>query len=92
MTTLVSASTSIPGPRALPMIGYLAQLMRFFGDPIAYMRTASQTYGPVVALAANDSHGFFEREGGLLRTGPTGTNVRDLVLVSVLPRAGRAPR
>ncbi len=32
-------------------------------------------------LARNDSHGFFAREGGLLVTGPTGTNVRDLVLV-----------
>ena len=33
------------------------------------------------ALAANDSHGFFAAEGGLLVTGPTGTNVRDLVLL-----------
>jgi glycerate-2-kinase len=32
------------------------------------------------ALDANDSYPFFEREGGLLRTGPTGTNVRDLVV------------
>lgn len=33
------------------------------------------------ALADNDAYGFFAREGGLLRTGATGTNVRDLVLV-----------
>jgi hydroxypyruvate reductase len=33
------------------------------------------------ALARNDAHGFFATEGGLLRTGPTGTNVMDLVLV-----------
>jgi glycerate-2-kinase len=32
-------------------------------------------------LARNDAHGFFAGEGGLLRTGPTGTNVLDLVLV-----------
>jgi glycerate 2-kinase len=32
-------------------------------------------------LARNDSHGFFDAEGGVLRTGPTGTNVMDLVLV-----------
>jgi glycerate-2-kinase len=32
------------------------------------------------ALADNDSHGFFALEGGLLRTGPTRTNVMDLVL------------
>jgi glycerate 2-kinase len=33
------------------------------------------------ALDRNDSHSFFEAEGGLFVTGPTGTNVMDLVLV-----------
>ena len=33
------------------------------------------------ALADNDSHGFFAQEGGVLRTGPTGTNVADLAFV-----------
>jgi glycerate-2-kinase len=37
------------------------------------------------ALANNDSHGFFDREGGVLRTGPTGTNVMDLALLYVDP-------
>lgn len=37
------------------------------------------------ALAANDSNGFFAREGGVLRTGPTGTNVMDLAFVYVEP-------
>lgn len=32
-------------------------------------------------LVGNDSYSFFDAEGGLLRTGPTGTNVMDLVLV-----------
>ncbi len=32
-------------------------------------------------LAENDAHRFFAAEGGLLRTGPTGTNVMDLVLI-----------
>lgn len=36
-----------------------------------------------VHLADNDAYGFFSREGGLLRTGPTGTNVMDLVLIYV---------
>jgi glycerate 2-kinase len=31
-------------------------------------------------LADNDSNGFFRRVGGLLETGPTGTNVMDLTL------------
>ncbi len=34
-------------------------------DPDAYLRT-------------NDSYGFFEKVGGLIRTGPTGVNVMDL--------------
>jgi len=37
------------------------------------------------ALAANDSNGFFAREGGVLRTGPTGTNVMDLAFLYVDP-------
>jgi glycerate 2-kinase len=35
------------------------------------------------ALADNDAYGFFSREGGLLRTGPTGTNAMDLVIARV---------
>lgn len=35
------------------------------------------------ALRNNDSHGFFETEGGSIETGPTGTNVMDLLLVWV---------
>lgn len=40
------------------------------------------------ALARNDSHAFFEVEGGLLRTGPTGTNVMDLALLLLEPLGG----
>lgn len=39
------------------------------------------------ALANNDSHNFFSREGGVLRTGPTGTNVMDLAFLYVEPGA-----
>jgi hydroxypyruvate reductase len=42
------------------------------------------------ALAENDSYPFFVREGGLLRTGPTGTNVMDFVAVWIAPAPGRA--
>jgi len=31
-------------------------------------------------LERNDSYSFFEHHGGLLRTGPTGTNVADIVV------------
>ena len=37
------------------------------------------------ALTNNDSHSFFDREGGILRTGPTGTNVMDLAFLYVDP-------
>jgi glycerate-2-kinase len=39
------------------------------------------------ALARNDAYGFFTREGGLFKTGPTGTNALDIVLVLVEPRS-----
>ena len=37
------------------------------------------------ALADNDSHSFFDAEGGILRTGPTGTNVMDLAILRIAP-------
>jgi len=38
---------------------------------------------PEAYLARHDSYGFFAPLGGLLRTGPTGTNVMDLQVVLV---------
>ncbi len=38
---------------------------------------------PWEALDRNDSYGFFSRVGGLIFTGPTLTNVNDIMLVSV---------
>jgi len=54
------------------------------GDTVARGRRAG--VDAATALADNDSYGFFHREGGLLRTGPTGTNVTDLALVLRDPR------
>jgi glycerate-2-kinase len=34
-------------------------------------------------LYENDSYGFFEGMGGLVRTGPTDTNVMDLVFIHI---------
>ena len=53
------------------------------GGSVARGRAQGQEAG--AALDRNDSYGFFDAEGGLLRTGPTGTNVMDLVLVAVHP-------
>ncbi len=51
-------------------------------------RAATRDASAAESLANNDSHGFFDAEGGVLRTGPTGTNVMDLVMVLLEP-AGR---
>ncbi len=42
---------------------------------------------PSEYLARNDAYTFFERTGGLLKTGPTGTNVCDLRVVTLHPSA-----
>jgi glycerate-2-kinase len=43
-------------------------------------------------LDRHDSYTFLARTGGLLRTGPTGTNVMDLRVVLVGRRGGRSKR
>jgi glycerate-2-kinase len=48
------------------------------GDTVA--RGARGGWDAAAALARHDAYTFFGAEGGLLRTGPTGTNVMDLVL------------
>jgi hydroxypyruvate reductase len=40
------------------------------------------------ALERNDSHAFFRDTGDAVVTGPTGTNVGDVVLVLLGPAAG----
>ena len=37
-------------------------------------------------LANNDSHAFFEQTGGLVVTGPTGTNVMDIIVLTISPK------
>jgi len=44
-------------------------------------RARSLGLDPRAALADNDSYPFFDALGDLLRTGPTGTNVNDLLFV-----------
>jgi glycerate 2-kinase len=41
---------------------------------------------PRDALRRSDSYAFFRKAGGLIVTGPTGTNVNDLYLLLALPR------
>jgi len=58
------------------------------GETVARGSAAGVEAG--ACLRRNDSHDFFAHEGGLLVTGPTGTNVMDLVLARV-ERLGEAP-
>jgi len=53
-----------------------------FADPGTASRGRERGVDPEQALARNDSHRFFDAEGGLFVTGPTRTNVMDLALLS----------
>jgi len=58
-----------------------------FADGGTLERARARHLDAAAALAENDSYGFFAAEGGLLVTGPTRTNVMDLVLLHVDCRA-----
>jgi hydroxypyruvate reductase len=54
-----------------------------FADGGSLERARSRRLDARAALAENDSYTFFAAEGGLLVTGPTQTNVMDLILLRV---------
>lgn len=56
-----------------------------FVDGASLARALTMRLDPASALVANDSYGFFDRLGDLLRCGPTGTNVMDIKLAVGLP-------
>jgi glycerate 2-kinase len=60
-----------------------------FADGGSVARGAARGASASRALAENDAYSFFQAEGGILRTGPTRTNVMDLALVRVSATAGR---
>lgn len=53
------------------------------GETIA--RAAALGLDPFAFLANNDAYTFFDAVGDLIRTGPTGTNVNDLLLLFSFP-------
>ncbi len=57
-------------------VGALAE-----GDTVSQARR--HNLDPYDYLQRNDAYHFFERAGGLLKTGPTNTNVNDLTLILV---------
>ena len=54
------------------------------GGTLARGRTAG--FDPSASLTANDAYTFLQATGDLLKTGPSGTNVNDLVLTLITPR------
>ncbi len=54
-----------------------------YADGGTAARGRARGIDPQAALDRNDAHAFFAAEGGLVVTGPTGTNVTDLYLVRV---------
>jgi len=55
-------------------------------DPTTISRARSLNLDPAEYLARSDSFTFFADLGDLVRTGPTGTNVRDLRLILKTPQ------
>ena len=55
------------------------------GETLAQARTLGLS--PAEFLRRHDAYTFWEAAGGLLRTGPTQTNVNDLILLVTLPNA-----
>lgn len=53
------------------------------GESVARARALG--LDPAATLAANDTHTFWKALGGLVRTGPTGTNVMDIVVALAAP-------
>ncbi len=43
---------------------------------------------PVLAMERHDSHAALDRVGALIRTGPTGTNVNDVMVALIYPEEG----
>ena len=52
-------------------------------DEFTWRRTTERAVDPEKFLRANDSHSFFELTGDLIESGPTGSNLNDLVLIFV---------
>lgn len=51
-----------------------------FADGASWSRAKAAGLDPEAMLANNDAYSLFDRLGDLLRTGPTGTNVNDVVI------------
>lgn len=57
--TAVITPTTIPGPRPMPLLGTHGNTLRFFRDPIGYMRMLHRTFGSVAGIVQNTTHWAF---------------------------------
>lgn len=55
MAATIHASKTIPGPRALPLLGWRANIFKLYTDPFKYLNWLYRTYGNVVTLASGDT-------------------------------------
>ncbi len=51
-------------------------------DKITLIHTLSKKLDPKIYLNNNDSYSFFKKSGDFIKTGPTGSNVSDLILAA----------
>src|SRR5215203_5709323 len=59
MTATLSGARPLPGPSALPGLGWRGNLLPLARDPIPYMEHLWHTYGDVVTLAAGSTAFIF---------------------------------
>ncbi len=81
MTTLATGTTSIPGPRAFPVLNQTLKSVAFMREPILYMRNLYETYGPIVNTARDDGIALFvfgPEYNHLLLSNPTLFHTNDL--------------
>lgn len=71
VAALVAGSDGIDGP---------TDAAGAFAFPDSVDRATSKGLDPATALKNNDAYNFFDSIGDLLRVGPTGTNVTDLMI------------
>ena len=55
----------VPGPRALPVLGATAQLVRFLIDPLAFVGQLFREYGPIAALVVGSPTRLVSTEPGV---------------------------
>ena len=59
MALVSSLSPSLPGPRAMPLLGWRGNSILFLRDPLRYLRATYEQYGEIAGLARNQPRSVF---------------------------------